>query len=57
VTDPAGAYAAALNGSGLQYGTPENAILVANTYVCGQLNSNPGEPINDVVSGVANNTN
>ena len=47
----------ALDGYGLQYGTPENAILVASTYVCGQLNSNPGETINDVVSGVANNTN
>src|ERR1700739_3630543 len=33
----------ALDGYGLQYGTPEKAILVAQTYVCGQLDTNPGE--------------
>ena len=47
----------ALDGYGLQYGTPEKAILVAQTYVCGQLDTNPGESINDVVAGVASNTN
>jgi hypothetical protein len=47
----------ALDGYGMQYGTLEKAILVAKTYVCGQLDANPGETINDVVSGVANNTN
>jgi hypothetical protein len=47
----------ALDGYGMQYGTPEKAILVAKAYVCSQLDANPGETINDVVSGVANNTN
>jgi len=47
----------ALDGYGLQYGTLESAILVAKAYVCDQLNNNPGETINDVVFGVANNTN
>ncbi len=47
----------ALDGYGMQYGTLEKAILVAKTYVCSQLDANPGETINDVVSGVANNTN
>jgi uncharacterized protein DUF732 len=47
----------ALDGYGLQYGTPERAILVAQTYVCGQLDANPGESVNDLVAGVANNTN
>ena len=47
----------ALDGYGMQYGTLENAIFVAKTYVCGQLDAYPSEPMNDVVSGVANNTN
>jgi hypothetical protein len=47
----------ALDGYGMQYGTLEKAILVAKTYVCGQLDANPGETIDDVVSGVASNTN
>ncbi len=47
----------ALDGYGLLYGTPEKAILVAKTYVCSQLDANPGESINDVVSGVATSTN
>jgi hypothetical protein len=47
----------ALDSYGLQYGRPEKAMLVAQVYVCGQLDANPGETINDVVSGVANNTN
>jgi Protein of unknown function (DUF732) len=47
----------ALNNYGLQYGTPDNAILVASNSVCGQLDSNPGQTINDVVAGVANQTN
>ncbi|OBI83766.1 DUF732 domain-containing protein [Mycobacterium sp. 1245805.9] len=47
----------ALDGYGMQYGTLDNAIGVAKTYVCGQLAANPSEPMNDVVSGVADNTN
>jgi Protein of unknown function (DUF732) len=47
----------ALDGYGMQYGTPEKAILVAKSYVCDQLNANPGEAINDLVSSVASNTN
>ncbi|OBG99668.1 hypothetical protein A5696_18550 [Mycobacterium sp. E2699] len=46
----------ALDGYGMQYGTLEKAILVAKTYVCAQLDANPGQTINDVVSGVASNT-
>jgi Protein of unknown function (DUF732) len=47
----------ALDGNGIQYGSVDNAILVARAYVCDQLNANPGEPFNDVVAGVASNTN
>jgi hypothetical protein len=47
----------ALDGQGLQYGTLEKAISVAKGDVCGQLDANPGESINDVVSGVATDTN
>ena len=47
----------ALDGYGMQYGTPEKAILVAKSYVCDQLDANPGETINDLVSSVASNTN
>ncbi|OBK53341.1 hypothetical protein A5655_19900 [Mycobacterium sp. 1081908.1] len=47
----------ALDGNGIQYGTVDNAIRVARAYVCDQLAANPGEPMNDVVSGVADNTN
>jgi hypothetical protein len=47
----------ALDGQGLQYGTLERAIAVAKADVCGQLDANPGEAINDVVSGVATDTN
>ena len=47
----------ALDGYGLQYGTLERAILVARSYVCDQLDANPGETINDLVAGVASNTN
>ena len=47
----------ALDGYGMQYGTPEKAILVAHSYVCSQLDANPGQTINDLVSSVASNTN
>jgi Protein of unknown function (DUF732) len=47
----------ALDGYGFQYDTIEKAILEAKTYVCSQLDANPGETIDDVVSGVATNTN
>jgi len=47
----------ALDGYGIQYGTVDKAILVAKAYVCDQLDANPGETLNDLVSGVAANTN
>ena len=47
----------ALDRQGLQYGTVERAIGVAQNDVCGALATNPSEPINDVVSGVATDTN
>ena len=47
----------ALDGQGLQYGTMEKAISVARADVCGQLDANPGASINDIVSGVATDTN
>jgi hypothetical protein len=46
-----------LDGYGLQYGSLEKAISVARADVCEQLDANPGESINDVVSGVATDTN
>jgi Protein of unknown function (DUF732) len=47
----------ALDGYGIQYGSVDKAILVAKAYVCDQLDANPGETLNDLVSGVASNTN
>jgi hypothetical protein len=47
----------ALDGNGIQYGTVDNAMLVARAYVCDQLNANPSESLNDVVAGVAGYTN
>ena len=47
----------ALDGQGLQYGTLDKAISVAKADVCDQLDANPGESINGIVSVVATDTN
>jgi hypothetical protein len=46
----------ALDGYGFQYNSIDKAILVAKTNVCSELDANPGESIDDVVSNVASNT-
>jgi hypothetical protein len=51
------AFLQALDGQGLQYGTLERAIALAQNDVCGALAANPSEPINDVASGVTTDTN
>jgi Protein of unknown function (DUF732) len=47
----------ALDGQGVRYDTLDGAISVAKADVCDQLDANPGESINDIVSVVATDTN
>jgi Protein of unknown function (DUF732) len=47
----------ALDGRGVQYGTMDRAISVAQNDVCGQLAGNPGTSMNDLVTVVASDAN
>jgi hypothetical protein len=51
------AFIANLNSSGMNYGAPERAILVAKTVVCGTLNDNPNTSNTDLIAKVTNATN
>ena len=47
----------ALDGRGVQYGTMDRAISVAQNDVCGQLAGNPSTSMNDLVTVVASDAN
>jgi hypothetical protein len=51
------AFIETLDKYGLQYGKPLKATLMAKTFVCGELDADPSATLDDVVSGVADNTN
>ena len=54
---PDDSFLQALDGRGVQYGTMDRAISVAQNDVCGQLAGNPSTSMNDLVTVVASDAN
>ena len=50
------AFIANLSTSGMNYGAPDRAILVAKTVVCGTLNDNPNTSNTDLIAKVIDAT-